>query len=91
MPDPSTPCGRAITETALWPFQGWPTLRAGGLQPSSTPLYTRTPYAYADKSQHLLFSQASSDVDFVTSSSRVLRLPLICPIVIDVRRGVSKG
>jgi hypothetical protein len=24
MPDPSTPCGRAIPETALWPFQGWP-------------------------------------------------------------------
>jgi hypothetical protein len=24
MPDPSTPCGRATPETALWPLQGWP-------------------------------------------------------------------
>jgi hypothetical protein len=30
------PCGRATPETALQPFQGWPTCRVGGLQPSST-------------------------------------------------------
>jgi hypothetical protein len=40
MPDPFTPCGRAISETASRPFQGWPTHRAGGLQPSSIPLET---------------------------------------------------
>jgi hypothetical protein len=43
MLDPSSfmPCGLATPETALWPFQGWwSTHRAGGLQPSSTPLDT---------------------------------------------------
>jgi hypothetical protein len=35
MPDPSTPCGRATPETTLRPFLGWPTGRAGDLQPSS--------------------------------------------------------
>jgi hypothetical protein len=40
MPEPSTPCGRATPETALWPVQGWPAHRAGGLQPSSTLLDT---------------------------------------------------
>jgi hypothetical protein len=34
MPDPSTPCGQAA------PKMGWPACRAGGLQPSSTPLDT---------------------------------------------------
>jgi hypothetical protein len=45
MPNPSTPCGRATSETASWLFQGWPACRAGGLRPSSTPLDTprRTP------------------------------------------------
>jgi hypothetical protein len=45
MPYPSTPCGEATPETALQPFQGWPTHRAGSLHPSSTPLDTprRTP------------------------------------------------
>jgi hypothetical protein len=38
MPDPSTPCRGATSETALWPIQGWPAHRAGGLRPSSTPL-----------------------------------------------------
>jgi hypothetical protein len=44
MPYPSTSCRRAIPETALWPFQGWPARRAGSLQ-SSTPPDTprRTP------------------------------------------------
>jgi hypothetical protein len=45
MPDPSTPCGWAIPETALWPFQGWPACKADGLRLSSTPMDTprRTP------------------------------------------------
>jgi hypothetical protein len=45
MPDPPTACGRATPKTALRPFQGWPTRRAGGLRPSSTLLDTpcRTP------------------------------------------------
>jgi hypothetical protein len=38
---PWTPCGRATPEPTLWPFQGWPVRRAGGLRPSSTPLDTR--------------------------------------------------
>jgi hypothetical protein len=47
MPDPSTPCGRPTPETALQQFLGWPTRKAGGLQPSSTPSDTscRTPKA----------------------------------------------
>jgi hypothetical protein len=40
MPYPSTPCGRTAPETALWLFQALPARRAGGLQQSSTPLYT---------------------------------------------------
>jgi hypothetical protein len=40
MPYPSMPCRRATPEAALRPFQGWPTRKAGGLQPSSTPLDT---------------------------------------------------
>jgi hypothetical protein len=42
---PSTPWGQATPEMALQPLQRWLTRRAGGLQPSSTPLYTpsRTP------------------------------------------------
>jgi hypothetical protein len=40
MPYPSTPCQWTTTETVLWLFQGWPTRRAGGLWPSSTPLDT---------------------------------------------------
>jgi hypothetical protein len=40
-----TPCRRATPDTALWPFQGWPACKAGGLRPSSTSLETprRTP------------------------------------------------
>jgi hypothetical protein len=30
MSDPSMPCWRVTSETALWPFQGWPAHRAGG-------------------------------------------------------------
>jgi hypothetical protein len=37
MPYPSTPCRQATPETALRPFQRWPTHRAGGLWPYSTP------------------------------------------------------
>jgi hypothetical protein len=33
----STPCGQTTPETTLHPFQGWPTHRAGSLQPSPTP------------------------------------------------------
>jgi hypothetical protein len=33
----STPCGRATSETTLWPFQGWPTCRAGCLLRIWTP------------------------------------------------------
>jgi hypothetical protein len=45
MPDPSTPCGRATPKTALWPFQGWPTCKVGGLWQFPTLLDTprRTP------------------------------------------------
>jgi hypothetical protein len=45
MPDPSTPCRRATSETALWPFQELLTCRAGGQRPSPTPMDTpgRTP------------------------------------------------
>jgi hypothetical protein len=44
-PGPSTPCGQAIPETALWPFEGWTAHSVGGLQPSFTTLDTpcRTP------------------------------------------------
>jgi hypothetical protein len=41
MPGPSTFCGRTTPETALCPFQGWPTRKMGGLRLSSTPLLTR--------------------------------------------------
>jgi hypothetical protein len=60
MPYPSTPCGRATPETAIRPFQGWPARRAGGLQPSSTPLDTprRTPMVFGhhepDRENHLV-------------------------------------
>jgi hypothetical protein len=37
MPYPSMPCRRATAETALWPFQGWPTF---------SPFGHPTPYAY---------------------------------------------
>jgi hypothetical protein len=40
LPDPSMPCWRATPEMALQPFMGWLACRAGGLQPSSTPLDT---------------------------------------------------
>jgi hypothetical protein len=43
MPNPSTPCGQATLGMALHPFQGWPTHRAGNLQPSSTLLDTPCP------------------------------------------------
>jgi hypothetical protein len=38
---PSMPSGQNTPELVLWLFQEWPTHRAGGLQPSSTP--HRTP------------------------------------------------
>jgi hypothetical protein len=44
MPNPSTPCGRATREIALRPFQWWPARWAGRMRPSSTTLYTPTPY-----------------------------------------------
>jgi hypothetical protein len=40
MANPSMSCGWATPETALQPFWGWPTRRAGSLRPSSTPLDT---------------------------------------------------
>jgi hypothetical protein len=40
LPYPSMPCGRTTPEVALRLFQGWPTHRASGLQPSSIPLNT---------------------------------------------------
>jgi hypothetical protein len=40
MPDPSTLYGRDTPETALRPFQGWPTCTAGDLRPSFTLLNT---------------------------------------------------
>jgi hypothetical protein len=45
MPYLSMLCRQAIPETALRSFPGWPARKAGGLQPSSTPLDTprRTP------------------------------------------------
>jgi hypothetical protein len=36
----SMPCGRSAPETALWPIQGRPADREGGLWPSFTPLDT---------------------------------------------------
>jgi hypothetical protein len=36
MPYHSTLCGHSTPETVSWPFQGWPTRKAGGLWPSST-------------------------------------------------------
>jgi hypothetical protein len=39
-PYPSTPCERATPETALQPFEEWPTHRVGSLWPSSTSLDT---------------------------------------------------
>ena len=33
---PSPPCRQATPETALQPFQGWPTCKGGGLQASPT-------------------------------------------------------
>jgi hypothetical protein len=38
MPNPLTPCGRAISETALHPFQGWLAPSAGGPAAAFTPL-----------------------------------------------------
>jgi hypothetical protein len=35
MPNSSTPCRQATSETALWPFQGWPAHRVGSLRLSS--------------------------------------------------------
>jgi hypothetical protein len=40
MPYPSTPCRQATPETALRPFQGWPSCRVGDLRPSFTLLDT---------------------------------------------------
>jgi hypothetical protein len=40
MPYPSTPCRQTTPETALRLFQGWPTSRVCGLQPSSTHMDT---------------------------------------------------
>jgi hypothetical protein len=44
MPDPSMPYEQATPETALWPFQGWPARRAGGLRPSSRALEQEEEY-----------------------------------------------
>jgi hypothetical protein len=45
---PFTPCERTTPETALfplWPFQGCPACRVGGLWPSSTPVDSVHPHA----------------------------------------------
>jgi hypothetical protein len=44
MPKPSTPCGGATPETALWPFQGWPARRGGLPAAAFYPLGYPTPY-----------------------------------------------
>jgi hypothetical protein len=51
MPGPSMLCGLANPETALRPFQGWPSRMAGGLRPSSNPLHTprRTTMMFSQK------------------------------------------
>jgi hypothetical protein len=53
MPYPSTSLQATNTKTALRPFSGMATRRAGGLQPSSIPLYTqrRTPMPYSSSLQ----------------------------------------
>jgi hypothetical protein len=45
IPYHSTPCRQATSETTLWPFEGSPARRSGGLRPFSTHLDTprRTP------------------------------------------------
>jgi hypothetical protein len=87
MPCPSTPCGRATPETALRPFQGWPTRRASGLRLSSTPLDT-TPCTPMPWDRISVFSTPNEKgayhligfgVNFLILSSR------------GVRHGVSKG
>jgi hypothetical protein len=64
MPYPSMPGGRAIPETGLRPFQGWPTHRAGYPGPSSTLLDTtrRTPMLLSP-SQEVVSSLQSPDGD----------------------------
>jgi hypothetical protein len=39
MTDPTESSRRATPETALRPFQGWHTCKAGGLRPHSTPMF----------------------------------------------------
>jgi hypothetical protein len=53
MPYSSMPWGQATPETALWPFQRWPSRRAGALRPSCTPYDTprRAPYLNSSNEQ----------------------------------------
>jgi hypothetical protein len=62
MPYPSTLCGPATPETALWPFQGRSACRAGGLRPSSTPLDTprRTPMTITGQDQTFIVLRLKS-------------------------------
>jgi hypothetical protein len=57
MPDHYMPCQQATPEMDLQPFQGWPTCRAGGPQPSSTLLDIpyRTPKVTGHKVCYLFF------------------------------------
>jgi hypothetical protein len=55
---PSTPCWQATPKTVLWPFQGWPTPRAGSLRPSSTPLNTPCCTPLVSTIRWLLISRA---------------------------------
>jgi hypothetical protein len=59
MPDTFTPCRRATPEMALRPFWQWPACRAGGLQPSSTPLVLGYPTPYGPRWNRLLCKKLS--------------------------------
>jgi hypothetical protein len=69
MPDPSTPCGWASPQTALWPFGGWPARRADGRAAVFYPL--GYPFPYGPDEIHLSvgvsFVQRSRHVSLVVS------------------------
>jgi hypothetical protein len=55
MPNLSSPCGQASPETALQPFQGWPTRRAGG---SVAVFY---PFGHPTQSAYVLYGTTEND------------------------------
>jgi hypothetical protein len=62
MPNPYTPCGQATPQTALRLFGGWPTRKAVGLRPSSSPLDTPSRTALTEAiEQHLPKTTAGRD------------------------------